>query len=116
MPPAPSDPPAAPSPLTLAAGGARLALRVTPKASRNRIEGVVADADGKAVLKVSVTAAPEDGKANAAVIALLAKSWKIAKSAFTLTAGATDRRKLLFIAADFEQLRGRIAASTTRKP
>lgn len=94
----------------------RLALRVTPKASRNRIEGVVGEADGGAALKVSVTAAPEDGKANAAVIALLAKSWKIAKSAFTITAGATDRRKLLFIATDADYLRGRIAEYTTREP
>jgi uncharacterized protein len=80
-------------------------VRLTPKASRNRIEGVVADADGGGALKVSVTAPPEDGKANAALIALLAKSWKLAKRDFTITAGATDRRKLLFIEADPEQIR-----------
>lgn len=80
-------------------------MRLTPKASRNRIEGVVADVDGGGALKVSVTAPPEDGKANAALIALLAKSWKLAKRNFTITVGATDRRKLLFIEADPEQIR-----------
>ena len=101
-------------PLTVAEGGVRLAVRLTPKASRNKIDGVVADADGGAVLKVMVTTVPEDGKANAALIALLSKSWKIAKSHVTIIQGATDRRKTLFIEGDADDLRRRIAASTAR--
>ena len=93
-----------PGPLIPVEGGVRLSVKLTPKASRNKIETVVADADGSARLKISVTAVPEDGKANAALIALLAKSWKIAKSAIAITAGTTDRRKTLFIRGDALEL------------
>lgn len=81
-------------------GGVRLAVRVTPKAARNAIAGIAPEADGGAVLKVSVTAVPEDGKATAAVIALLAKHWRLPKSDFSVITGATDRRKTLLIAGD----------------
>jgi len=101
-------------PLSATADGLRLAVRLAPRASRNRIEGVVAEADGSARLKVSVTAVPEAGKANKALIALLAKSWKIPKSAFEIIIGATDHRKTLLIAADAETV-GRCIADLTRK-
>jgi uncharacterized protein len=77
---------------------------LTPKASRNRIEGIQADADGASLLKVSVTAVPEAGKANAALIKLLAKSWKLPKSTFSIISGTTDRRKTLMIDGDTDRL------------
>jgi len=89
-----------PLPLKRVAGGVRLAVRLTPKAARDRIDGIVADSDGVTALKVGVTAVPEDGKANAALIRLLAKSWKLAKTDISLISGATDRRKLLLLAGD----------------
>lgn len=92
----------------MTANGLRFAVRLTPKASRSRIDGVALDADGGRVLKVAVTAVPEDGKANAALIALLAKQWKVPKSAISITAGATDRRKTLFVSGDGEALRRRL--------
>ncbi len=79
--------------------GARLRLKVRPQARRDAIDGVVPDIDGEA-LAVSVTAAPEDGKANDAVIALLAKNWNLPRGAFAVTSGATSRRKSLRIAGD----------------
>jgi len=79
-------------PLTETAGGVRLALRVTPKAGRNELGGV---RDGR--LLVKVTAAPEGGKANAAVIKLLSKHWRLPASAFEITAGAAARDKTLTI-------------------
>ena len=78
-------------------GGANVAVRLTPKGGRDAIEGIVADAAGGRRLKVRVAAPPEDGKANAALIALLAKTWKIPKSRIALIGGATDRNKLLRI-------------------
>lgn len=87
-------------PLEESARGVRLFVRLTPKASRNAVQGVAPDADGGRVLKVAVTAVPENGKANQALVKLLAKVWKLPKSALTITAGATDRRKTLLIEGD----------------
>ena len=85
--------------------GVRLRLKVRPQARRAGIEGVVADRNGEA-LSVSVTAAPEDGKANAAVIALLAKALDIAKSTISVTQGATSRRKTIHVAGNSTALAG----------
>lgn len=73
----------------LAAEGTRFSVRVTPKASRNRI---VEDADG--LIRVYVTTVPEDGKATAAVVKLLAKAIGVAKGELVLVRGATDRVKV----------------------
>lgn len=91
-------------PVTAVADGVRLAVRLTPKASRNAIQGTAPEADGGVVLKASVTTVPEDGKANAALIALLAKAWRLPKGSFTIVAGATDRRKTIHVAGDPDQL------------
>lgn len=92
-------------PLTKDADGCILAIHVTPKASREGIADVVVDDAGKAWLKVKVSAPPEDGKANKAVIRLLSKSWKIPVSAFTVVSGETARQKRLHIAAPYASLR-----------
>lgn len=68
--------------------GAEIAVRVTPRASRN---AVVQDGD---VLRVYVTVPPEGGKANAAVVKLLAKTLGIAKSRLTLLRGQSAREKV----------------------
>ncbi len=88
--------------------GLRVALKVMPKAARAGISGFEADAAGRALLKVRVTEAPEGGKANAAVVKLLAKAWKLPKSALRITAGAKDRRKTLLVAGDPEELAPRL--------
>ncbi|MBV7395036.1 DUF167 domain-containing protein [Mameliella sediminis] len=71
----------------LATPGAMLAVRVTPKASRN---AVLRDGDD---LRVTVITVPEGGKANAAVIKLLAKALGIPKSRLELVRGETSRDK-----------------------
>src|SRR5215468_2311371 len=92
---------AAASPFSAAAGGVRVRLRVQPRARRNRIEGLVPEADGGVALKVAVTAA---GRANAAVIALLSETWDVAKSNLAVTAGAADRRKTIHLQGDPQRL------------
>jgi uncharacterized protein (TIGR00251 family) len=86
--------------VSAASDGVRVALRVMPKSSANRILGCAGEADGGRVLKVAVTAAPEDGKANEAVIALLAKAWQLPKRDLSIATGAAARRKLLHVAGD----------------
>jgi uncharacterized protein (TIGR00251 family) len=80
--------------------GVLVPVRLTPKAGRNRIMGVKPNAEGTRRLAVSVTAVPEDGKANGALIELLAKTWKMPKSAITIAAGATARTKTVRVAGD----------------
>jgi uncharacterized protein (TIGR00251 family) len=85
------------SPFAPCAEGVRVALRVQPGASRSRIDGPAARDDGRTVLKVRVGAPPEGGKANAAVVALLAKAWKLPKRDLAVVAGARDRNKTLLV-------------------
>jgi hypothetical protein len=90
--------------------GIALSLRVQPGARREGLEGVTVEADGTPRLRIALTVAAEGGKANARLIALLAKRWKLPKSAFTLGAGAQARRKTLLIAGDAASILTRISA------
>lgn len=80
-------------------GGVLLMVKLTPKSSSNKIGPVAIDAQGQSYVKVYVTAVPENQKANQALIVLLAKKLKIAKSRFVILSGATDRYKRLLISA-----------------
>ena len=92
------------SPFRRVADGIEVALRVTPKASRNVIDGLKPAANGPPRLAVKVTAVADRGKANQAVISLLAKTWRLPPSRFSLVTGATDRNKLLHIAGAADEL------------
>lgn len=81
-----------------------MAVRLTPKAKATRIAGIVTDADGSAALQARVTAAPERGKANAALLALLAKAWRVPKSSLEIVSGTTERRKRVAVAGDPDTL------------
>lgn len=73
---------------SLARSGTEIAVRVTPRASRNEVRLE----DG--VVRVLVTTVPEGGKANASVQALLAKALGVAKTRLTLIRGETSRDKV----------------------
>ncbi|MGJ3260010.1 MAG: DUF167 domain-containing protein [Rhodospirillales bacterium] len=93
--------------------GLEVRLRVTPRASRDAIGEVVADGKGKGAIKIAVTAVPEKGSANAAVIKLLAKAWRLRKSDMRIVQGATDRNKTLRIAGDGRELMTRLSRLLT---
>ena len=76
-------------------------IHAIPKSAANRVEGWVLDADGQRWLKVRITSAPEDGKANKALIAFLSKQWHIPKSALSLVSGETSRYKRLAVAKGY---------------
>lgn len=111
-----TPPPVSLSPARARADGGAvvLALRVQPGARREGVEGLVTEADGKVRLKVALTVAAEGGKANARLVALLAKRWKLPKGAFALTAGEKDRRKTMLIAGDAPTILAHIAADCER--
>lgn len=75
----------------------RLTIRVTPKGGRDAVDGWATDDAGRPILKVRVSAAASDGAANAAVVALIAKSLKRPRSAVRIAAGETSRVKRLEI-------------------
>ncbi len=89
--------------------GVRLAVRLTPKASAERIIGLADEADGGVVLKVAVTAAPEGGKANAALVKLLARAFRLPPRDFSVVRGLTDRRKVVSVTGAPAALAARIA-------
>lgn len=97
-------------PIRVALPGLLVDLRVTPNGGGNRIDGLARDASGRLFLKVRVSAAPEKGKANAAVIKLLSKEWGVSKSACAIVAGELDRNKVLAISGDGKKLQVAIAA------
>lgn len=70
-------------------------VRLTPRGGRDAAEGWALDADGRPYLKVRVASPPVEGAANAALIAFLAKTLKIPRSAVRLAAGETARLKRL---------------------
>lgn len=80
---------------------ATLAVHVSPKSAKNAIVGWNTTEEGKAELLVKLTAVPADGKANEALIKLLAKTLRVPKSSISIASGQGSRHKLLKL--DMEQ-------------
>jgi len=68
-------------------------LRATPGASKNAVGGVWQGPDGAPRLVVKVTAPPDSGRANKAIIAAIASAFDLPKSSVTLVSGAKTRLK-----------------------
>ncbi len=85
-------------------GGLTFAVRVHPRAKKSAITGEVGNA-----LKVSLTAPPIDGEANAACIEFFAKLLKVPRSSVTIASGQTSRQKVIRISGlSVEEVRKRI--------
>ena len=78
---------------TPAADGVVVTVRLTPRGGRDAVEGMETLADGRAVLKVRVRAAPTEGEANAALCRVLAKALGVPPSHADVVGGATSRIK-----------------------
>ncbi len=76
----------------MTAGESRFAVRLTPRSSDNRVDGVV---EGE--LKARVTAPAVEGAANNALIRMLADELGVARRDVRIVAGATGRRKLVVV-------------------
>ena len=89
-----------------------LSLRLTPRSSKDALEGVETLADGRSVLKARVRAVPEDGKANLALLRRLADQLDLPIRALSLATGATGRTKVFRIEGAPEATLARLAALT----
>jgi len=87
----------------------RFRVRLTPKGGRDAIEGWWTDGAGRPALKTRVAAPPEDGKANTALIALLARVLDVRKSDVRIASGAASRVKMIEVDGDETLLAARLA-------
>jgi uncharacterized protein len=87
-----------------------LFVRVTPKSAKDAIGNIESRADGKSHLKIRVRAAPEDGKANAAVETLLAKALNVPRRNVRVITGHHSRQKQAAIMGDASLLAAQLAA------
>lgn len=87
-------------PYSVMNGGVRLAVRLSPRASRNGIDGIVTGAAGRPALHIRLTAPPVEGAANAALIAFLAKMLGMRKANISILSGQTARIKILHLSGD----------------
>ena len=98
------------SPFARRADGIEVAVKATPRARRAGIDGSVRDAAGATWLGVRVTAPPDAGRANEAVLALLAEALGVAPRDCRLVSGASGRWKRIRIEGDPDVLGRRVAA------
>jgi uncharacterized protein (TIGR00251 family) len=87
-------------PWTAVDGGVVIDVRLTPRGGRDGIDGVEDLADGRAVLKARVRAAPTEGQANTALCRLIAKALRAAPRQVELVAGTTSRVKRVRVAGE----------------
>ena len=90
--------------------GIRLAVRLTPRASRDGIDAVVRDAEGRPALQLRLSAPPVEGAANKALVAFVAKSLGLRKADVEIVSGETARQKLLQLSGDAEATLARLEA------
>ncbi len=87
--------------------GVRVPVKVVPGASRSRVLGIL---DG--ALKVAVAAPPEKGKANKALIKILAETFDLPKNRVSIEQGQSSHHKIVLLhGADADHVRNRLAPS-----
>lgn len=82
----------------------RIAIRLTPRARAERIDGVE---DG--CLKVRVTAPPAKNQANEALLRLLARAWRLPLRDLSIVLGGKSRNKIVHVSGEPQELLRRLA-------
>jgi uncharacterized protein YggU (UPF0235/DUF167 family) len=93
-----------------------VAVRLTPRGRVDRIDSVARLADGTPVLKASISAPPEDGRANEALLRLLAAEWGLARRDLAIIAGIRSRNKSVHVAGDPAALLARLGSALAGLP
>ncbi|MCX5480644.1 DUF167 family protein [Kaistia geumhonensis] len=97
-------------PARLVSGGILIDVRLTPRGGRDAIDGLSVLSDGRSVMSARVRAVPEKGAANAALTALVAETFGVARGAVVVVSGQTSRVKTVRIEGDAEALMARAVA------
>src|SRR6516164_2908493 len=97
-------------PWTAAEGGLLLDVRLTPKGGRDALDGIAPLADGRAVLRARVRAAPH---ANAALTRLIATVAGVPASRVSIVGGTTARIKRMRIAGEPRAIAAALETATT---
>jgi uncharacterized protein YggU (UPF0235/DUF167 family) len=90
--------------------GVDVAIRLMPRAAGDRVMGIAAAAGGGRVVKAAVGAPPEKGRANAALLRLIAHEWKLPHRDLAIVAGARRRDKRVRVIGDPTVLLPRLTA------
>lgn len=102
-------------PWQICENGLRLHIRLTPKSSRDGIDGIETPADGRPILKMRVRALPTEGHANDAACRLLADLSKQPLRHIELVAGSKSRIKTFHIHGDAEVIIAQLTSHLTLK-
>jgi uncharacterized protein len=84
-------------PFSLDGDGVRLAVRLTPRAKRDELAGLVDSGDGRVAIAVRLAARPTEGAANRALVDFLARALDVPRSTIRIVAGEKSRLKTVFI-------------------
>jgi len=84
-------------PYTIDGDAVRLSVRVTPRAAKDAVAGVVDTGDGRSAPAVRLNAQPVDGAANRALVAYLARVLGVPRKALSIASGETSRLKIVQI-------------------
>ena len=84
----------------------RVAIRLSPRARAERIDGI---AEGR--LRIAVTAPPAENRANDALLRLLAREWRLPLRDLSIAAGGKSRNKIVHVAGDAAALIARLATT-----
>lgn len=103
-----------PAPWLAGPDGVSVTVRATPRGGRDAVDGIGLLSDGRAVLKLRVSTAAEDGRANAALVRLIAEAAGISASKVTLASGATARIKTFRLSGDPSAIVARLEAAAKR--
>jgi uncharacterized protein (TIGR00251 family) len=104
------------APLAALHDGVRVAIRLVPRAKDDRLVAIVPTAAGGRAIKAAVAAPPEDGRANEALLRLLAREWDLPRRDVALIAGPASRSKAVKITGDPGALMARLATRIAELP
>ena len=96
--------------------GVHVAIWLTPRTKQNRIVAVVPAAGGGSVVKACVSAPAHNGRANEALLQMLANAWRVPRRDLAIVAGAASRQKTVHVSGDPLLLLERLGSLTATLP